>query len=101
MENVPLLEQFEAKNAKKVTFPLIATIAQGTFLNFLPIIYCVFKIIGQKSQKNARYYKRNLKNILSCFLFFVVFFVFFFFLGGGGGGVKLFLKMRLQYRALS
>ena len=54
MENVPLLEQFEVKNAQPVNCPQIARITQGTFLNFsTDNLSRVFKIIGHKSQKKC------------------------------------------------
>ena len=38
---------------------------QGTFLTFLTDNLVFFKIIGQKIKEIARYYSRNLRNILT------------------------------------
>ena len=53
------------------------------FYKFWPIISFVFKIVGQKSKKSARYYRRDLRNI------------FTFWGGVERGEVKLFLKIRI------
>ena len=53
LKKVPLQEQIEVKNAKKVNFRQIATLQQCNFLSFLTNNLCSFKIVGQNSQKNA------------------------------------------------